>query len=61
MNKQQLIEYLNAKYEALDFWNSLNGVLHFDKKIELLNTEIAEAKRKLERIRQKESFKKVAV
>jgi hypothetical protein len=46
--KQQLIKYLADKYEALDFWESLKDVKPgFYKKIELLESEIAEARKKL--------------
>lgn len=47
MEKQEIIDKLNHKYDALDFWTSLREVVQFEKKIQLLDTEIGELKEEL--------------
>ena len=48
---QELIEYLNRKYEALEFWTRLRGVIPIENKIKLIEIEITEAKQKLKKLR----------
>ena len=45
--KEQLIVYLESKYEALDFWMTLREAVPSEKKIAALESEIAEAKQEL--------------
>jgi ribonucleoside-diphosphate reductase alpha chain len=47
MNKQQLIDYLNLKYEALEFWNDLRYVTPSEQKICFLNYQIRKVKKML--------------
>jgi hypothetical protein len=56
MDKQELIDYLAAKNEALDFWRALRKVVPVEKKITLLEREIAEAKKELKAIRLSEKL-----
>jgi hypothetical protein len=45
--KTELIEYLNKKYEALEFWEGIKSKVHIDKKIQTLETEIDKARKQL--------------
>lgn len=40
----RIIEYLNNKYEALDFWESLKNCVPVENKIKKLQEEINEGK-----------------
>lgn len=53
--KQELIDYLNRKYEAHDFWCSLRHVVKIEEKIKLLEREIKEAHDELVEIRKLEA------
>lgn len=55
MDKRQLIDYLELKREALDFWEELMPEVDFPQKRALLRSEIAEAEAELKKVRDKES------
>ena len=52
MDKQQLIDYLNRKYEALEFREGLIDVVPWYENLRRIKAEIAEAEGKLNKIRE---------
>jgi hypothetical protein len=50
MDKQQLIDYLNRKYEALEFWEALREVVPSEQIIAQLQKEIWEARLLLNKV-----------
>lgn len=49
--EKELIDILNRKREALDFWTGLRQVMPLENKIALLNREIHAAQSELEELR----------
>lgn len=49
--EKELIDILNRKREALDFWTGVRQVMPLENKIALLNREIHAAKSELEELR----------
>lgn len=50
MDKQGLINYLNRKYEALEFWEALIKVVPWHENLRRIKAEIVEAKGRLKKI-----------
>lgn len=47
MNKQELIDYLNSRYEALEFWEGLREVMKCEQKTCSLKYQITKARKEL--------------
>jgi hypothetical protein len=55
MDMSEVIEYLERKHEALEFWKGLRDVIPVENKIKELESEIKSAKEKLGRLKEIES------